>query len=62
MRVPGSTPTRTSPSRWTAARKMVQLTFRVARRLKGDDVDRGMLPQYLPGPIGVQEVQPGTPA
>ena len=32
---------------------------------KNDDFDlsdTGLLPQYLAGPIGVQEVQPGTPA
>jgi regulator of sigma E protease len=38
-----------------------QMTLRVPAELKGDDL-AGILPQYLTGPIGVQEVQPGTPA
>ncbi|MGD0938945.1 MAG: RIP metalloprotease RseP [Terracidiphilus sp.] len=40
-------------------------TLRLALSLpaKPDEEDiAGMLPQFLPGPIGVQEVQPGTPA
>jgi regulator of sigma E protease len=41
--------------------KTLQLTMRMPAELKGDDV-AGMLPQYLQGAIGVQEVQPGTPA
>lgn len=41
--------------------KTVQVLLRVPADLKGEDI-AGMLPQYLSGPIGVQEVQPGTPA
>jgi regulator of sigma E protease len=33
----------------------------VPAELKQDDV-AGMLPQFMPGPIGVEDVQPGTPA
>lgn len=43
----------------------VPLNFRVPSSAKEDDFDisdAGILPQYLPGPIGVSEVQPGTPA
>jgi regulator of sigma E protease len=43
----------------------LNLTLRVPAAAKGDDFDlsdAGLLPQYLPGPIGVEEVQPGTPA
>lgn len=39
----------------------LQLTMRIPGQLKGDDL-AGMLPQFLPGPISVKEVQPGTPA
>jgi regulator of sigma E protease len=41
------------------------LSLRVPAAAKADDFDlsdEGLLPQYLVGPIGVQEVQPGTPA
>ncbi|MGA2806567.1 MAG: RIP metalloprotease RseP [Terracidiphilus sp.] len=41
------------------------LTLRVPAGAKSDDFDlsdAGILPQYLPSPIGVQEVQQGTPA
>lgn len=41
--------------------KTLPLWLRVPGTMKGDDV-AGMLPQYLNGPIGVQMVQPGTPA
>jgi regulator of sigma E protease len=47
------------------AGKTLDLTFRVPAAASQDDFDlsdAGILPQYLPGPIGVQEVQPGTPA
>lgn len=43
----------------------VALSFHVPAEAKKDDFDlsdAGMLPQYLTGPIGVQEVQAGTPA
>ena len=39
----------------------VAFTLHLPAEMKGDDIV-GMLPQYLPGPIGVAEVQPGTPA
>ncbi|MGA2349216.1 MAG: RIP metalloprotease RseP [Terracidiphilus sp.] len=39
----------------------LQLSFHIPRDLKELDM-AGMLPQFLPGPIGVQEVEPGTPA
>jgi regulator of sigma E protease len=39
----------------------IALSLRLPTEMKGDDIV-GMLPQYLPGPIGVAEVQPGTPA
>jgi regulator of sigma E protease len=45
--------------------KTADLTLRVPASAKSDDFDlsdAGMLPQYLPSPIGVQEVQAGTPA
>src|ERR1017187_5882619 len=38
-----------------------QFNLHVPAEAKGDDL-AGILPQYLTGPIGVQEVQPGTPA
>jgi regulator of sigma E protease len=43
----------------------VTLNFHVPTSAKNDDFDisdTGILPQYLLGPIGVAEVQPGTPA
>ncbi len=43
----------------------LQLSLHIPSVVHGQDFDPtdvGMLPQYLPGPIGVQEVQPGTPA
>ena len=39
--------------------------FISASLAKGQDfefTDAGILPQFMPGPIGVEEVQPGTPA
>jgi regulator of sigma E protease len=41
--------------------KTQQLSMQVPATLTGDDL-AGMLPQYTPNPIGVSEVQPGTPA
>jgi regulator of sigma E protease len=41
------------------------LTLRIPASAKSDDFDlpdTGILPQYLPGPIQVEQVQPGTPA
>jgi regulator of sigma E protease len=43
----------------------LQLSLHVPAKAKNDDFDlsdAGMLPQYLLGPIGVKQVQPGTPA
>ena len=39
----------------------VQSTLHVPSELNGDDL-AGMLPQYMPGPIGIREISPGTPA
>ncbi len=47
------------------AGQAITLTMHVPATAKDDDFDlsdAGILPQYMPGPIGVQEVQPGTPA
>ncbi|MGA3263068.1 MAG: RIP metalloprotease RseP [Terracidiphilus sp.] len=45
--------------------KTVELSFHVPAAVKGQDFDvsdTGAIPQFVPGPIGVQEVQPGSPA
>jgi regulator of sigma E protease len=45
--------------------KSLQLSLHVVAAAKDDDfdpTDEGLLPQLLAGPIGVKEVQPGTPA
>jgi len=45
--------------------KTLQLSLHVPAAAKNDDFDlndEGLLPQMLAGPIGVQDVQPGTPA
>jgi regulator of sigma E protease len=45
--------------------KNLQLSLHVPATAKNDDFDlsdEGLLPQFLIGPIGVQEVQPDTPA
>jgi regulator of sigma E protease len=45
--------------------KMLQLTLRIPASAKNDDFDlsdAGILPQMLPGPIQVQEVEPNMPA
>jgi regulator of sigma E protease len=45
--------------------KTVRLSLHVPAAAKADDFDlgdEGILPQYLLGPIGVQQVQQGTPA
>jgi len=42
-----------------------QLFFHLPADVKGQEFDfgdAGLYPQFLPGPIGVHEVQPGTPA
>lgn len=43
------------------AGKPVQLSMRVPSEMNEDDL-AGMLPQYMYGPIGIQEISPGTPA
>lgn len=44
----------------------VEMTLQIPSLKKGEDEvelqDLGILPQYMPGPIGVHAVQPGTPA
>ena len=44
----------------------LQLTLHIPPVKKGEDEfdfeDAGLLPQFTPGPIGVHDVQPGTPA
>jgi regulator of sigma E protease len=45
--------------------KTLQLSLHVPATAKNDDFDlneEGLLPQMLAGPIGVKDVQPGTPA
>lgn len=45
--------------------KTLQLSLHIPQLGKGQEFDfsdAGILPQYMPGPIGVEEVQPGTPA
>jgi regulator of sigma E protease len=41
--------------------KTLEFSVHVPAEQNGDDL-AGMLPQYMPGPIGVQSVAPGTPA
>ncbi len=41
--------------------KTLQTELRVPGTLEGDDL-AGILPQYMPGPITIQTVMPGTPA
>jgi regulator of sigma E protease len=53
------------PATVERAGQTLNLTLRVPAGARNDNFDlsdAGLLPQYLPGPIGVQEVQPGTPA
>ncbi|HEY1901288.1 MAG TPA: RIP metalloprotease RseP [Terracidiphilus sp.] len=43
----------------------VQLSLRLPAPVKGQDFDIsdvGTIPEFVPGPIGVQQVQPGSPA
>jgi len=45
--------------------RQIQLTLHVPASAKSQDFewsDEGLLPEFLPGPIKVAEVQPGTPA
>ncbi len=43
------------------AGQTLQLSLHVPVEMNGDDL-AGMLPQYMPGPIGIQQVSPGMPA
>jgi regulator of sigma E protease len=43
----------------------IQLSLHQPGAVKGQDfdlTDLGLIPEFVPGPIGVQQVQPGTPA
>jgi regulator of sigma E protease len=43
----------------------ISLSLHIPALARGQDFefsDAGILPQFMPGPIGVEEVQPGTPA
>jgi regulator of sigma E protease len=45
--------------------KQIPLSLHIPTLAKGQDFefsDAGILPQFMPGPIGVDDVQPGTPA
>jgi len=47
------------------AGQIVPLSLHIPASAKGQDFDLsdlGILPQYMPGPIKVEEIQPGTPA
>ena len=54
-------PNQTLPVAVERGGSVLQLALRVPGELKTDDL-AGILPQFTPGPIGVKEVQPGTPA
>jgi regulator of sigma E protease len=54
-------PNETVPVTVERAGKTLQLAMRMPGELNGDDL-AGMLPQDLPGPIGIQEAPPGSPA
>jgi len=45
--------------------QQVELSFHIPATARGEDFDiteLGTIPEFVPGPIGVQQVQPGTPA
>ena len=54
-------PNQTVPVVVERAGQTVPLSMHVPASLGGDDL-AGLLPQYMPGPIGIQAVSPGTPA
>jgi len=54
-------PNQTVPVTLERGGAVVQTSMRVPGKLAEGDL-AGMLPQIMPGPIGVKEVQPGTPA
>jgi regulator of sigma E protease len=58
-------PDQTIPVTVERAGQIVPLNLHIPASAKGQDfdlTDLGMLPQYLPGPIKVEQIQPGTPA
>jgi regulator of sigma E protease len=58
-------PDQTVPVTVERAGQMLPLDLHISASARAEDFDlsdEGILPQYLPGPIGVQQVQPGTPA
>jgi regulator of sigma E protease len=54
-------PNQTVPVTLERGGTILQTSLRVPGKLAESDL-AGMLPQIMPGPIGVREVQPGTPA
>jgi regulator of sigma E protease len=54
-------PKQTVPVSVDRGGQSLQLALPLPAELKGDDLV-GLLPQYMPGPIGVQQVLPGDPA
>ncbi len=54
-------PNQTVPMTVDRDGKTVQTELRIPSSLEGDDL-AGILPQYMPGPITIQTVMPGTPA
>ena len=54
-------PNQTMPVSVDRGGQSLQLALPLPAELKGDDLV-GLLPQYMPGPIGVQQVLPGDPA
>jgi regulator of sigma E protease len=54
-------PNQTVPVTVERSGQTAHLSMRVPAELTDEDL-AGILPQYMPGPIGVKEVSPGTPA
>jgi regulator of sigma E protease len=54
-------PNQTLPVQVDRAGKSIQLSLRIPAKLDEDDL-AGILPELVPGPIGVAQVQSGTPA
>jgi regulator of sigma E protease len=57
----GLNPNQTVPVTVERQGALLETYLRVPSELKDGDL-AGMLPQFMPGPISVKEVQPGTPA
>ncbi len=58
-------PNQTVPVTVDRGGKLLSLSIHIPPLAKGDDFDlsdAGILPQFMPNPIGVDEIQPGTPA